>query len=78
MAEVKRDDADRMALQFLADNGPHTMGQINDDGAFAAAMIFFGLEKSGLVTRTNFGNGHLQFSITEAGRAALTKEGERG
>jgi diaminopimelate epimerase len=48
------------------------MGRIDDEGAFAAALTFLDLEKTGRVRRVNFGNGHIQFSITEAGRAHLT------
>lgn len=66
-----RADADRLALAFLDLNGPHTMGRIDDEGAFAAALVFLDLERAGLVSRTNFGNGHLQFAITDAGRKAL-------
>lgn len=63
-----------MALAFLRNNGPHTMGPLEDEGAVAAALIFFDLEKAGLVHRANFGNGNLQFSITEAGRQALSEK----
>lgn len=68
---VTRVDADRMALEFLRDQGPHTMGRIDDEGALAAMMVFLGLEKLGHVRRTDFGGGHLQFAITPAGRAIL-------
>jgi hypothetical protein len=64
--------AEFQALEFLRDHGPHTMGRIDDEGAFAAALTFLDLEKTGRVRRVNFGNGHIQFSITEAGRAHLT------
>ena len=66
--------ADLSALLFLRDNGPHTMGAINDEGAVAAALVFIGLEHKGLVSRSDFGGGHVQYAITPAGRAALEAE----
>lgn len=71
MSEITRQDADAMALRFLRDNGPHTIGRIEDDGALAAFMCFLGLEKLGHVSRTDFGNGQVQFAITDAGRLYL-------
>jgi hypothetical protein len=56
-------------LEFLRDNGPHTMGSIDDEGALAAALVFMGLEKQGFVSRANFGGGRVQYAITPAGRA---------
>jgi len=73
---ISRHDADAMALRFLRDNGPHTIGRIEDDGALAAFMCFLDLEKRGRVSRTDFGNGQVQFAITDAGRAALEQGGQ--
>jgi hypothetical protein len=64
--------ADRPALEFLRDYGPHTMGTLEDEEAFAAALVFMGLERRGYVTRTDFGEGRLQYAITPAGRSLLS------
>ncbi len=60
-------DGWRHALTFLRDYGPHTMGPIEDEGAFAAAYVFMEFEKLNLVSRTDFGGGHVQFALTDAG-----------
>lgn len=72
---LTRADADLMALRFLRDNGPHTLGPIEDEGGFAAAMILLDLAKSGLVAKRDFGRGYLQFSLTPAGLSASDTEG---
>jgi hypothetical protein len=63
-----RADANLMALRFLRDNGPHTLGPIEDEGSLAAAMILLDLTKAGLTAKQDFGKGYLQFSLTSAGR----------
>lgn len=63
-----RQNADLMALRFLRDEGPHTLpNPIETEEAVCAAMIFLDLEKKGLVSRANFGNGFVQFAITPVG-----------
>lgn len=68
---ITRQNSELTALAFLRDHGPHTMGPIGDDGAFAAAIVFSDLAQSGHVDRTSFGNGHVQYSITAAGLQRL-------
>jgi len=79
---ITRNQADLMALEFLRDSGPHTMGPIEDEGAIGAMLIFLDLTKRGLVSKTDFGGGNLQFTITPAGatfsttQAGLTTRGK--
>jgi hypothetical protein len=61
-------------LEYLRDCGPHTMGTIEDEGAFAAALVFMGLARRGYVTKTDFGEGRLQYAITPSGRSLLSTE----
>lgn len=65
--QLTRADADLMALRFLRDNGPHTLGPLEDEGAVAAAIVFLDLTKRGLVSKRDFGKGYLQFSLTPNG-----------
>ena len=67
---ISRADADIMALRYLRDNGPHTMGPIDDESAFAAALVFLDLKKAGLATSACMTPGYVQWSITDAGRKA--------
>lgn len=68
-----RADADVQALVFLRDHGPHTLpSPIETEEALCAALIFLDLERRGLASRIDFGNGHIQFSLTAAGRAVLS------
>lgn len=71
---ITRDAANLMALRFLRDNGPHTLGPIEDEGALAAAFVFLDLTKAGLVTKHDFGRGYLQFSLTPDGVALADAE----
>lgn len=64
-------DCDLMALRFLRDNGPDTIGIIDTEEKFAAACIYMGLIKRGLVSSTNFGGGNVQHAITDAGLQEL-------
>lgn len=67
-----RDAADQLALVFLRDGGPHTLpNPLDTEEAFFAALHLCDLERRGLASRTNFGGGHVQFAITEAGRRAI-------
>lgn len=67
-----RAQADQMALAFLSAAGPHTLpNPLETEEDVCAALIFLDLEKQGLVTRTDFGNGHVQIAINDAGRRAL-------
>lgn len=68
-----RSEADRMALQFLEDNGPHTLpNPLDTEEAMCAALVFLGLETRKLVSRTDFGGGNVQIAITDKGRLQLS------
>lgn len=70
---VTRDDADRMALEFLRDHGPHTMpNPLDTEEAMCPCLLFLDLEKRGLVSRTDFGGGHVQFALKPAGMAVIS------
>lgn len=65
---TSRLEADLMALRFLRDNGPHTLpNPLETENEICAALVFFGLEKQGLVSRADFGNGFVQVAITPSG-----------
>lgn len=67
-----RAEADQMALRFLDQEGPHTMpNPLDTEEAICACLIFLDLEKKGLVSRTDFGGGNVQYAITTNGRLAL-------
>jgi hypothetical protein len=67
-----RQKADTLALEFLRDEGPHTMpSPLETVEAIAAAIVFLDLMKEGLVSKIDFGGGRVQFAITEAGRRRL-------
>jgi hypothetical protein len=69
--QITRPEADAMALRFLRDNGPHTMGPIESEEAMAAALIFIDLKREGLATSAKMAHGYVQWSITDAGRRAV-------
>jgi hypothetical protein len=60
--------AERMALDFLARQGEDCIGVVDDEGKFAAAMVFTGLDLKGLVTHRPGPDGPI---------ASLTAEGRR-
>lgn len=62
-----------MALRFLRDHRPDVIGEIDDDAKLAAALIFIGLEKEGLVARS-FESGIPSpiYRLTDAGAAAIS------
>jgi len=64
-------EAHDMALSFLRDNGPHTMGPIETNEELAAAIVFVDLLGAGYVSKANFGDGFLQFAITDQGLRRL-------
>lgn len=64
---ITRKEADIMALTFLRDVGPDTIGVIDSEEKIAAALIYAGLVQRGLASSTNFGGGNLQTAITAAG-----------
>lgn len=67
-----RAEAEQMGLRFLDQNGPHTMpNPLDSEEAICACLIFLDLEKKGLVTRTDFGGGNVQYAITDHGRLAI-------
>lgn len=69
---ITRADAEVMALRFLKDQGPHTLpNPIDTEEAMGACLVFLGLEKKGLVQRTNFGGGFVQFALNDAGEKAI-------
>ena len=69
------DETDLIALRFLQKYGPHTMGAIDGSEAFAAAWVFRTLRRAGLVSKTDFGNGRVQFALTPAGLQTLSAQG---
>lgn len=66
-----RAEIDLMALRFLRDRGADTIGIIDTEEKFAAAMLYLDLVKQGFVSSTNFGGGNVQHSITDAGLRQL-------
>lgn len=67
---ITRREADLMALRFLRDNGPHTIGPIEDEGAMCAVLVFADLKKLGYTASTKLAHGYVQWRITEAGLEA--------
>jgi hypothetical protein len=69
---ITREDAERMALEFLRE-GPHTMpNPLETEAAICACLMFMDLEKRGLVSRTDFGGGNVQFALKPAGLAVIS------
>lgn len=75
MSQHVCDKADLVALGFLQKYGPHTMGVIDTAEAAAAAWVFRRLRRAGLVSKIDYGNGHVQFAITPAGLQTLSAQG---
>jgi len=73
--QFTRPEVDMMALCFLRDNGPDTIGILDTDEKFAAALVYLDLVKRGLVSSTNFGGGNVQHAITGAGLRELEGAG---
>ncbi len=67
-------DIDFKALNFLT-LGPDTPGKVTNDEILAAHFVFLGLVQRGLVAK-DIGEDGPTYSITFAGRAALTDHGQ--
>lgn len=64
---MTREECDLMALEYLRDGGPHTIGVIDTEEKMGAALVFADLRNRGLVATANFGSGMVQHTITKAG-----------
>lgn len=65
-------EAETLALDFLATNGPDEIGIIDSEEKIAAAMMFIELERRGFLTHTQGEDGPI-WEITEAGLGELQR-----
>jgi hypothetical protein len=64
-------DHELQALRFLAANGPHQVGVIDDEGKFAAALVFVGLTHKGCVVGDVEPGVGPTYHLTAKGHAAI-------
>ena len=76
---MSREDADIMALTYLAKVPFDRVGRIETEAQFAAALIYLDLRDRGLALHTIDGDeGGPRISITNTGRAYLAAQKTEG
>jgi len=58
----KLTDAEQMAISFLL-YGPHELGPIRNDEELAAALVFSGLTRRGLIEATSVSPGRVRYAL---------------